>query len=56
MESVFSGESAEKQTLRLALITSKMICNSLYGELKEIEQGEIYKQYQATFIAESSAN
>ena len=53
MESVFSGESAEKQTLRLALITSKMICNSLYGELKETEDGDGFRHYEATFIAAS---
>ena len=29
-----------------------MICNSLYGELKETEQGSL-REYKATFIADS---
>ena len=39
LESVFSAEPTEKQPLKLALITSKMICQGLYGDLTETEAG-----------------
>ena len=53
MDCVFNDEPVEKQPLKLALITSKMICNSLYGELKETEDGDGFRHYEATFIAAS---
>ena len=43
-------EPEETQPLKLALVTSQMICTSLLGDLLEAEDGE-FKSYQATFIA-----
>ena len=35
LKSVLSTELAQNQALRLSLVTSKIICKSLYGELLE---------------------
>ena len=57
MEFIFSAEPTEKRALKLALITSQMICNSLYGDLKETENDDDdITQFEATFIAEGLGN
>ena len=50
VKSVLSTELAQNQALRLSLVTSKIICKSLYGELLE-QEDESIRQYEATFIA-----
>ena len=53
LQTVFNAELEENQALRLSLITSSMICKSLYGALEEKDDGGT-RQYIATFIAKTS--
>ena len=55
LESVFHAEPVQKHALKLALITSKMICKSFYGDLNETEHGD-FRQYEATLIAGNQDN
>ena len=52
-QEILSSELEENTAFRLSLVSSKMICNSLYGQLKETEDGNI-RQYEASFIARAS--
>ena len=53
LQTTFNAELKENQALRIALITSSMICKSLYGALEEKDDGRTRK-YIATFIAKTS--